>query len=362
MNTNSKEDLLVAERAAEWLAQMETARPRKRAEFMRWLRRSPVHVREVLLAGTWDAALSRLDPDKKIDIDELMARSAANVVPVRASDDRVSRAKQRRGGRWPWITRFGAVAAAVLIVVVVWSSGTLNLPHPDRFTTVVGEQRVIELKDGSVIHLNTQSRVRVAFSRANRDVYLEKGQAIFKVKHDVTRPFRVRVDRAVIQAIGTQFDVYRRANRIDVAVIEGRVQVSSERPAEAPSGPAAPQRAQIAAGESVSVMEGRITPPATIDVAEASAWQQRRLVFRGSPLEEIVAEYNRYNRTPQIRLEGERLRTRNFSGTYDADDPESLLAALVSEGRIEVDRQSDMITIRPRRDKDVSRNDATTRR
>lgn len=90
-------------------------------------------------------------------------------------------------------------------------------------------------------------------------------------------------------------------------------------------------------------------------------WQQRRLIFRGSPLEEVVSEYNRYNRTLQIRLEGERLRTRKFSGTYDADDPESLLVALSSEGRIEVDRQGNTITIRPRSDKEVSRNDATRR-
>lgn len=205
-------------------------------------------MREVLLAMSWDTALTHLDPDKKIDI---TARSAANVVTVRprntylrtpncaaADDGRGSQFRSRDRRR---------------------SSASLR-----------GPVAPCEPPASESIH-DTQSRVRVAFSRTNRDVYLEKGQAIFKVKDDAARPFRVRVDRAVIQAIGTQFDVYRRADRLDVAVIEGRVQVSSERPAGAESGAAALERAQIAAGESVSVIEGRITVPAPIDATEASA-------------------------------------------------------------------------------------------
>jgi ferric-dicitrate binding protein FerR (iron transport regulator) len=45
--------------------------------------------------------------------------------------------------------------------------------------------------------------------------------ANFKVKQDATRPFRVHVDSVVVQAIGTQFDVYRLKDQTNVAVIEG---------------------------------------------------------------------------------------------------------------------------------------------
>lgn len=80
-NTN-QEELLGAERAAGWLERMKDAGPGERAEFIRWLRESPRNVREILLATTWDSALSDMDPDRRIDVEMLIADASVNVVPV----------------------------------------------------------------------------------------------------------------------------------------------------------------------------------------------------------------------------------------------------------------------------------------
>jgi transmembrane sensor len=154
-----------------------------------------------------------------------------------------------------------------------------------------------------------------------------------------------------VQAIGTQFDVYRRADRTNVAVIEGLVQVipRSSRDLSAAALAELPELTRIAAGEGVSVIaDGQITPPAPIDVAEVSAWQQRRLVFRRQTLEEIAEAFNRYNRALQIRVEGETLRAKRFSGVFDADDPESLLTYLATDSRLAFDREGDELVIRLR--------------
>lgn len=354
MNANREEELLVAERAAEWLDRLKKAGPQERAEFFRWLKDSPRHVREMLLATTLETELPRIDPERRIDIEELLARSIPTVIPVRPSGNPPAYEKPRRWTRWSWIASVGT-AVAMFVLVLGWSGAAMNFLHPNKYGTAVGEQRAIELADGSVIHLNTQSRVRVDFSHDARDVYLQEGQAIFKVKRDSVRPFRVHVDRAVIQAIGTQFDVHRLADRTDVAVIEGSVQVvagpSSPDDFDAATLAQLPERIRIAAGEAISIAAGgEITPPAPIDVAEANAWQQRRLIFRKSTLAEIVAEFNRYNRAPQIRVEGETLRARRFSGVFDADDPESLLKYLASDSGLVFDRQGHEIVIRPRSD------------
>jgi transmembrane sensor len=346
-NSDRKEELLVAERAAEWLSRLKTAGPQERAAFVRWLKESRLHVREVLLATTWDTLLVHVDPRCAIDIQDLI-NASANVVPVRPGANSAAPAKptatapKRR--RWPWIVSFSATAATVLLIVA------MHVLNPHQFNTAVGEQRAFELADGSIIHLNTQSQVRVDFSPTARDVYLGEGQVIFKVKHDAKRPFRVHVGDNVIQAIGTQFDVYRQAGRTDVAVIEGSVQIIANSPGDfdASKLQALSERTRITAGELVSIVAGgEITPPAPINVVEVNAWQQRRLIFRRHTLEEIASEFNRYNRRLQLRVEGAELKATRFSGVFDADDPESLLKYLASDGRFAFDRQDDELVIRP---------------
>lgn len=353
-NLNREEELLVAERAAEWLSRLKTGSAQDRAEFWNWLKESRQHVREVLLATTWDSVLSHLDPDHRIDVQQLITKSSANVVAARPNNNSAAKmaanVQPRRRARWPWFVSFGAVALSLAVIVFGWLGIAMNFSQK-QFETAVGEQRAFDLPDGSVIHLNTKSRVRVDFSAEARDVYLDEGEGIFKVKHDPARPFRVHAGLAVVQAIGTQFDVDRRADRTNVAVIEGLVQVipRSSRDLSAAALADLSELTRIAAGEAVSVIaDGQITPPAPIDVAEVSAWQQRRLIFRRETLEEIAAAFNRYNRALQIRVEGETLRAKRFSGVFDADDPESLLTYLATDDRLVFDREGDDLVIRLR--------------
>lgn len=353
-NLNREEELLVAERAAEWLNRLKTGTARDRAEFWNWLKESRLHVREVLLATSWDSILDDLDPDHRVDIEELIAKSSTNVVAAlprsSSSAKMVADVQPRRRPRWPWFMSFGAVALTLAVIVLGWPGLMMNFAQK-QFETAIGEQRAFDLPDGSVIHLNTKSRVRVAYSAEARDVYLDEGEGIFKVKRDPARPFRVHAGLAVVQAIGTQFNVDRRGDRTEVAVIEGLVQVmphaSDDR--STPALAELSELTRIAAGEAVSVIaDGHITPPAPIDIAEVSAWQQRRLVFRRETLEEIAEAFNRYNRALQIRVEGDALRAKRFSGVFDADDPESLLTYLATDDRLVFAREGDELVIRLR--------------
>lgn len=56
---------------------------------------------------------------------------------------------------------------------------------------------------------------------------LDRGEALFRVARDAARPFQVRIDDRVIEALGTQFNVYRRADDVLLTVVEGRVSVMS---------------------------------------------------------------------------------------------------------------------------------------
>jgi transmembrane sensor len=342
------EEVLATEAAA-WIERLKTAAPKERAEFARWLRQSPAHVREALLASSWELVLHYVSHGRKLDIDKYVAASSTNVVGV---DPAAARAPKRiRALRWPWVA---AMAASVAITVAALF-GALPLLREilwHEYATSVGEQRSVALLDGSVISLNARSRVRVELSKDARDVYLDDGQALFSVAHDSTRPFRVHAGRSVVQAIGTKFDVHRVADRVEVAVLEGRVQVASDgqnQLSRAGAVQSASTRTQLTEGESLSISTGgTISAPARVDVQDIGAWRQRRLVFRDRPLAEIVEEFQRYNRTPLIRVEGEELRARTFNGVFDADDPQTLVAYLATDNTIAFERRGNELVIRPR--------------
>src|SRR4029453_10983270 len=94
-----------------------------------------------------------------------------------------------------------AVAAVLVIAMGFW---IFREAAPHEYATALGEQRAFKLADGSVLYLNTLSRVEVTHSREARLVRLLEGEAMFAVEHDPARPFRVLSGATVIQAIGTR--------------------------------------------------------------------------------------------------------------------------------------------------------------
>lgn len=343
------------ESAADWLTRLKAGQAHDKRAFVRWLRRSPEAVGEMLLATSTDIVLSQLFRDRAIDIAQF-GSTASNVIRVHDQEppavERGSRHKQ-----WTWIAGLGVGLATAAAVLLIQPPFVRDLLHPNVYTTSVGEQRAIELVDGSAISINARSSVRVNFSEKTRDVYLSAGQAMFTVAKDPARPFRVHVPshsdapETIIQAVGTKFDVQRRSDRINVAVVEGAVQISAESAAGhiATTLTRLAELTRVTAGEAVSIVDtGQVTAPAPINIADVSAWQQRRLVFSDSTLAEIAEEFSRYNRTPHIRVEGGALRARRISGVFDADSPEALLIYLASDSTIAFDRGDDEIVVRLR--------------
>ena len=103
----------------------------------------------------------------------------------------------------------------------------------------------------------------------------------------------------------------------------------------------------LAAGQAARITRnGELSRDLKLDVSEAIAWRQRRLVFREETLATIAEEFNRYNRHPQIVIEGDIARNRRYGGTFDADDPESLVQFVVQKGDLTVERSASRILIR----------------
>jgi transmembrane sensor len=255
-------------------------------------------------------------------------------------------------------------AAALLLIVA--GSAWLLLTGPQVYKTKFGEQRSVLLDDGSRVTLNTASKIEVALRKDRRFIRLRQGEALFEVAHDASRPFDVHAGTTVLRAVGTQFNVDMRRTQTTVTVLEGRVAVVPESGAagvgsvESPSVPSnvtddrdstknsishqapAPRGALIlAAAERVVITSsGPSAPQHVTNLAEATSWTQRQLVFDNRPLSEVAEEFNRYNRS-RIVIESDELRAQQVTGVFQSDDPASFLSFLSSIQDVEIHEAGD---------------------
>ncbi len=368
--SQGQEDPGIAEQALEWFEVMKRGSPQDRAAFTGWLKLSPRHVGEFLLVSAMYRQFDGANPAYQIDVDQLLAAQPSNVLTLetegttanraedtlRATREAVASARKILARRWA-----AGVAAGICVLALTGTWLTRGLAPGQNYATAIGELRSFELPDGSVVHLNTRSRIQVQFSGERRDIRLLGGEALFQVARDPSRPFRVLAENAVIQAVGTQFNVYRRPQETRVTVLEGRVRISAgdggaaqERSTPAREGSADsikqnPVAANLGAGEAATItLNGQITHPAAVDTAQVSAWRERRLVFKASRLAEIAAEFNRYNRTPQISIEDASIGERRLTAVFNADDPASLVQFLTRNSDLTVEEKGGRLLIRLR--------------
>lgn len=328
---------VIAEEAADWLVALADADAQTRKAFAAWLRESPEHVREFLSVSAIWGMLPELSSQPSI---EELVRAAATEPNVVALPDR----GQPESGTTPGRTRFRARwmgrAAGLLVAVAIVAGAFLAISppaeDPDLHATVTGEQSSVPLPDGSLVTLNTRSMMRVAYSDEYRDVHLGDGEALFDVVRDTWRPFRVITEHAVIEAVGTQFNVRKGIGEVTVTVVEGMVDVLPKlggATAEVlvdgqPNARHSSQPVRLEVGQQAEVKSGGSKPVvADASVEKATAWRQHRLVFESLPLKDVIEEFNRYNDPPTVIADKE-LESLPISGVFRSIDRNSFLEFL----------------------------------
>ena len=95
---------------------------------------------------------------------------------------------------------FGLVAAMAFLVLV-GPDFLLQLQADDW--TAIGEQRTLQLPDGSSVTLNTKTAIATEFAGPTRGIRLLAGEAFFTVSPDPHKPFIVESHNVVARALGT---------------------------------------------------------------------------------------------------------------------------------------------------------------
>ncbi|WP_129781747.1 FecR family protein [Peristeroidobacter soli] len=330
-------DELLAIRASEWFELLPTASPAQLHELQAWLSESKVHVQEFLEIAAVDLALGGLDRQRQHDIETLLGRILPKVVPIRP---RPAAAAAAQAPAWRRSWKIGAMAASwVALALVSTMTGWKPAPPEQEYTTAIGEHRAVQLADRSLVTMNADSHIDVNFGKSAREIALVRGEATFQVAHDAARPFRVHTRAGIVQAMGTKFNVRNLMNGVTrVSLLEGQVHLESRS-----------HQMTLSAGEEVDILlDGSFAPRADATVANAIAWQARRLVFEAAPLTEVVQEFNRQNRTLRLRVDGVDGVSHRYDGIFDANAPDALVQVLALEPDLKVEHVGNELIIRPK--------------
>ncbi|WP_375195591.1 FecR family protein [Sphingobium sp.] len=301
--------------ASQWLVKMECDPERHQAGLHRWMtaKEGRQHFYEKLSASVGSAA------------------SAAAIAPMHAEKRSVS------APEW----RISLAAAAVTIVIAAVSAMTL-FPAPtshkndggDQLATKIGEVREVRLADGSVLILDTATRINVDLSAEQRVVNLERGRARFRIAHDAARPFIVRFGQNEITSPGTIFDVSY-GNRAAVHLLEGHadVRVRSWR-----SSARAEQLFRLRPGEQLAFLDGQALSHSVMSARPADEqWVSGVKNVDDVPISEVITEANGYS-TTQIVLADPELGSREIFGSVHIRDIEAVANAIAAFLEAKVDR------------------------
>ena len=262
--------------------------------------------------GAWRQSPQNADAYRRVELAWGESRKRAGDPAMQeALDDILTRTARTRTVAPDRRMLFGvaAVSAAALLAFGGWSW----MQSRTVFATAVGEQRLVQLADGSSVRLDTGSRIKIAFDGRRRLVDLQAGQALFTVAHDPGKPFVVEAGSARVTAIGTVFEVRRQGADAKVTLVSGVVEVD-----------AGPARQRMQAGHQArTTATGLVAAP--VDIAAETSWTEGRIIFRDTPLRTAVAEVNRYL-TAKIELDADDLAAAPVNGVFKTGDRDAFVS------------------------------------
>ena len=291
MSSTSSE---IDELAADWAVRHDLGRltAQEQAEFEAWLH---ADVRHLGAYGRAEAVLARLERLSGVgrDVDDAAAPQAWT---------------RRR----TLLAAGAATAAAAGIGIALFPRSV----QPERLATEIGQMREIVLADGSIVSLNTDSEIAVAYTEQARNITLVRGEALFEVAKNRHRPFVVTAGSTQVRAVGTAFTVSNLPEKpVQVLVKEGIVELQRSD---------VPQAPPVRATANVRAVVPLDAPIVTIVMPEQKLerdmeWQHGRIALDNETLADAAAEFARYS---EVRIVVDpSVSAQTVTGLFAASDP-----------------------------------------
>ncbi len=260
---------------------------------------------------------------------------------ARAYADVLSARHRRRKRLAARVRSSAPILALALLLVGGFGAVVVREIDRDAYSTAVGKIRRVELADGSVVTLNTDTRIVVRMSAHDRAIMLDRGEAHFEVAKDPARPFVVSANGLDVVATGTAFDVAKSPSQTVVTLIEGSVDVSL-------TSASGEQKEKLTAGEQLAFAVNGAALARRPVARDVLAWQRGKIEIDNLPLSEALADINRYSKV-QIGLSDPKMGDIRISGVFAAGDTPAIVTTLEQYLDAEISRPSrNLVVLRPR--------------
>lgn len=242
----------------------------------------------------------------------------------------------------------GMTAAAAAAVLLLLYAGNLFFGwvqgYPSEYTTAYGERRVLDLPDGSVVHLNAGSRLVLGknWKKGDREVWLE-GEAYFMVepKPATRAKFTVHTRGLDIEVLGTQFNVNTKREYTRIVLEEGKVRLLTQA-----DNPERRQELIMAPGELADYFPEtvRLTHRHPSKVEAYTSWREGYLVYDKATISEVIADIQSTYGL-EVRITDTLLLQKTIRGALPTDDLDEFLHMVETLFNVKAIRSGNLVTL-----------------
>jgi ferric-dicitrate binding protein FerR (iron transport regulator) len=238
--------------------------------------------------------------------------------------------------KWPAII-FRIAAGIILLAIGAWSLYYLQSTRTQQLTAENRPVKV-ELKDGSVVHVNTRSHISypARFKNDERRVVLD-GEAFFDVARNPEKPFVVETEDFVVTVLGTSFNIRALKNEdiAEVSVITGTVQITTH----------GDENLILSAGQKAIYNKPQNTLTDYVSSNSNSiSWVTQKLIFNQTPLHEVFKTVgNTYN--VSFELQNPELAGCLLTATFDQRSIEDVLTIIKETFNLRYIRSGEKIKV-----------------
>lgn len=320
-------DSALSKTAAKWFIRMQEAAPDsiERSQFEVWLMQNPLHQQEYASIGEAWNGIDSIDELKKL-VDAKQAKQTTQRM------NQSKRAKKIKNA-------LAAISACIVFAFAgligqqqyqQWQAAPIMQLASQTSTAQLATQT---LEDGSQITLNAQSQIQVTYYRHQRHVNLLKGEAIFNVQKDASRPFVVETNNAKITVLGTRFAVNKLSQLVRVSVDHGKVQVESK----ADGGKLILQNGQVA-----EIPNGQAVQPKNAQATDYFKFATGTIVFNQADMLEVAEVLSRY-RQKKVAVKGSS--QDNISAVFQVKDTETFINTLPKIANVTISQTAESTII-----------------
>lgn len=235
---------------------------------------------------------------------------------------------------WYWLGRIAAVMAIALTGLWFYTSNTKEV----YVVRVTQSQQIdtVALPDGSEVVLSENSEIKYSnkFTKEQRDFYLTKGKAFFKIQKDATHPFKVKMGESEVLVVGTSFNINFTSQQIDLDVKTGKVLFSPYEDGAS---------SVLTKGQALTYnIQGK---QLTTRLSQnADAWLTKELTFVDTPLDEVCKQLSVYYKV-NISLKEGKGSNKKLNATFTNQSLENVLVLLNETYNIEIRKKNNQIIL-----------------